>query len=132
MESERRAGLAMAVSCVLAGAAILLYCALGVSRALDHLRALLGEYDLAVHLTLQSALWLVIFASGAAVGISLLLAGIRRRRSNLVPGPTLYVLGAGLVCNGLFMLADNAWGWSAFSLLAGAALIWLEGRLDLI
>lgn len=78
------------------------------------------------------ALWWCFFVSLSIVGLSLLHAAFRGRTSNLVPGPTLYVLGATLIVNGFFLLMFGAAGWAGLAVFAGAIFMYLEHQTVLI
>ena len=66
------------------------------------------------------------------LGVNFLGAAWTRRAHNIVPGPTLYLLGATLVILGMFMATSGAW-FAAFILaLAGFASMRLEYRSEFI
>ncbi|NNF16145.1 MAG: hypothetical protein HKN70_05315 [Gammaproteobacteria bacterium] len=74
------------------------------------------------------ALWGIVAIAFVATGLSLLLAAIRRRHTNMVPGPTLYILGAALVIISMFLISDGGWLSGAIIAAAGLATMWLEYR----
>lgn len=73
-------------------------------------------------------LWGIVAAAFVATGVSLLSAAIWQRRTNMVPGPTLYVMGAALVIIGMFLCSDGGWFSGAIIAMAGLATMWLEYR----
>ncbi|MEM7281719.1 MAG: hypothetical protein AAF438_08835 [Pseudomonadota bacterium] len=74
------------------------------------------------------AMWWLFFASLAVVGLSLIQASFVGRRNNLVPGPTLYLLGATLIINGFFLLMFGQAGWAALAILSGVVFMYLENQ----
>lgn len=81
---------------------------------------------------LYHVIWVCFFLSLAVAGLSLASAAVRRKHRDLVPGITLYVLGAALFINGLFLLLFGLPAWGAVALAAGLALMYLEYRLDVL
>jgi len=120
-----------AVALALLGLVVAAFCALGCLRVLGQTRVL-AELSLSFHYAVQTAVWGVIFLSGLVAGLSLLVRAVARRTHNLVPGPTLYFLGAGLLFNGVILLAQPALPYALASLLVGGGLIWAESNLDAV
>ncbi len=59
---------------------------------------------------MYEGLWLLFFASLFVLGASLVVSSARQVTRNVVPGPTLYVMGSSLMVIGLMMLMyDNFW-----------------------
>lgn len=77
-------------------------------------------------------LWWCFFASLAIAAISALISVTRGRTSDLVPGPTLYLLGSTLVVNGLFLFMFGAWVFAVSAIAAGILLMLVEYRSALI
>ena len=73
-------------------------------------------------------LWGVVAASFAATGISLLIAAAKKQRTNIVPGPTLYILGVALVVIAMILVSDGGIVGGAVTGVAGMAMMWLEYR----
>ena len=74
------------------------------------------------------AMWWLFFLSLSVVGLSLLQAALVARRTNLVPGPTLYVLGATLIINGLFLAMFGQVMWAIAAIAVGLVLMYLENQ----
>ena len=130
MQNHSRMNGFVSLAMALAGLALTLFCLTGALRVSAQVRVLAEQVDLSTHFTLQTLVWLLIFISGAITGIALVVSAIRRRRHNLVPGPTLYFLGAGLLFNGIILLADTAYFWAVSSVIAGAVLVYLESNTE--
>ncbi len=131
MQNHSRMSGFASIAIALAGLTLTLFCFTGALRVGAQVRVLSEQYDLSTHFTLQTLVWLLIFVSGAVTGIALVVSAIRRRPHNLVPGPTLYFLGAGLLFNGIILLADTAYVWAIGSLVAGAVLVYLESNTEI-
>ncbi len=130
-QTQTRMSRSASIAIAAGGVALAVFCLIGALRVGAQFRVLTQQYDLSSHFTLQTLVWMLIFVSGAVAGISLLVSAIRRRRHNLVPGPTLYFLGTGLLFNGIILLADTAYLWAIASALLGALLIYLESNTEL-
>ncbi len=66
------------------------------------------------------------------LGINFLSASWRSRTHNIVPGPTLYLLGVTLVIIAMFMAISSAW-FTSFALgVSGLACMRLEYRSEFI
>ena len=86
---------------------------------------LFNDYSLN-SIALYMLIWLVFFVSLAIAGLSLLRSGFVRRKHDLVPGPTLYFLGASLVINGLYLLVVNQFAYAGIAIAAGLVFLYLE------
>ena len=76
-------------------------------------------------------LWLVFFISLLITGIKLLISGLKKRTRDLVPGITLYFLGASLVIIGMFYFVFEQYLYMAVSIIIGALCIFLEGATEI-
>lgn len=72
--------------------------------------------------------WLVFFAGLLAVGVSLITASIKGRSEDIVPGPSIYVMGAALLIAAMFQFVFGRPGLAAVCALAGIALLFAEYR----
>ncbi len=77
-------------------------------------------------------LWLVALISIFVAGVSLILSGVRGTARNLVPGPTLYFLGAALFLIGIYLLLGRDFVVGLFALVIGVAFVWIEYRTELV
>ena len=77
-------------------------------------------------IALHMLIWLVFFLSLTVAGFSLLRSGLKRRTHDLVPGPTLYFLGASLVVNGLFLLVVSQYLYAGIAIVLGSVFLYLE------
>ncbi len=121
-------GLIMAATGILfiGGGAVLLYV---VARLLS---PGLESFEISAHDQLFWVLCGVVALCLLMLGVNFSSAAWRRRSHNIVPGPTLYLLGVTLVILGMFMAVGGAW-LAAFTLaLAGIASMRLEYRSDFI
>jgi hypothetical protein len=77
-------------------------------------------------------LWLIVMVSLFVTGISLINSGVRHKRKDLVPGLTLYFLGAALAINGLllFTFGNVATGVALF--VVGALAMIIEWSTEVI
>ncbi len=77
-------------------------------------------------------LWLVFFISMFVLGLSLIRSGRDRRRKDIVPGLTLYFLGAALAAIGimLFTFGNVAAGLGLF--VVGALAIYVEWSTEVV
>ena len=76
-------------------------------------------------------LWAIFFLSLLVTGIKLLISALNKRNKDLVPGMTLYFLGASLVIIGLFYLIFEQYVYAIASIIAGAICIYLEGATEI-
>lgn len=72
--------------------------------------------------------WLAFFVAALAAGISLIAASIQGRSEDIVPGPSIYVMGASLIVAAMFQLMFGRPGLAAASAVAGIALMVAEYR----
>ncbi len=81
---------------------------------------------------LFQTLWLVFFISMFVLGLRLIRSGVDRRRKDIVPGLTLYFLGAALAAIGimLFTFGNVAAGLGLF--VAGALAIYAEWSTEVV
>jgi tryptophan-rich sensory protein len=77
-------------------------------------------------------LWLIFFISMFVLGLSLIRSGMDRRRKDIVPGLTLYFLGAALAAIGimLFTFGNLAAGVGLF--IAGALAVYVEWSTEVV
>lgn len=124
-----RAG--MGVSGVIAGAA-------GVMGGFANVRLLVASLQgstgagLFTPMTAYYFAWLVFFGGLIAVGISLVAAAMQGRREDIVPGPSLYLMGAALLVAGMAQLLFGRPGLAAATGLAGIVLMYVEYRSALL
>ncbi len=76
--------------------------------------------------------WLVFFGALVAAGISLMAAAVQGRREDIVPGPSLYLMGAALLIAGMAQLLFGRAALAGLTGLAGLLLIFLEYRSALL
>ena len=76
-------------------------------------------------------LWVIFFISLLVTGIKLLISALKKRKKNLVPGITLYFLGASLVIIGLFYLVFEQYTYAIVSVIAGTLCIYVEGTTEI-
>ncbi|NNF52218.1 MAG: hypothetical protein HKN59_07240 [Gammaproteobacteria bacterium] len=72
--------------------------------------------------------WLVFFAGLLVVGVSLIYATINGRSEDIVPGPSIYVMGASLIVAAMLQLMFGRPGLAAACAVAGIALMIAEYR----
>lgn len=72
--------------------------------------------------------WMVFFAGLLAVGISLIAASIKGRSEDIVPGPSIYIMGTALIIAAMFQLMFGRPGLAAACCLFGVALLLAEYR----
>ncbi len=106
--------------------AVLLY---GVSRLLVPGAA---PFDVSAHDQLFAVLCGVIALCLLMLGANFLSAAWRRSTHNIVPGPTLYLLGVTLVILAMFMAVGGAWLAAVVLGLAGIGTMRLEYRSEFI
>jgi hypothetical protein len=107
---------------------------LGIFRMLAFLIPKLssGEYSFLSHLALFQFMWAVFFVSLLVAGIKLVVSGIKRKRHDIVPGLTLYFLGAALVVNGILMLTYGNVVYAGITILIGALVSYLEWSTEVV
>jgi hypothetical protein len=76
-------------------------------------------------------LWTVFFLSLLLTGIKLLISALNKRTKDLVPGLSLYFLGASLVIIGLFYLVFGEFTYALIAIVVGALCIYIEGTTEL-
>lgn len=87
-----------------------------------------GTRSLFAPMTAYHFAWLAFFAGMLSVGISLIAASIKGRSEDIVPGPSLYIMGAALLIAAMCQLLFGRPGLAAVSALAGVALMVAEYR----
>ncbi|MDH3689833.1 MAG: hypothetical protein OEU36_10185 [Gammaproteobacteria bacterium] len=75
---------------------------------------------------IYQGLWVVVALCVLATGISLIVSGWKRKRHNLIPGPTLYILGFILGAIGVFLFMFNQVPFAIGTFIAGLLLIYSE------
>lgn len=95
-------------------------------------RTVSGEWHFFSHQALFQSMWAVFFVSLFMTGVSLVVSGANRKRKDLVPGLTLYFLGAALVVNGLLMLTYGHWIFGAVMIAVGAVAVYLEWSTEVV
>ena len=81
---------------------------------------------------LFQALWLLFFVSMFVLGLKLIRSGRERRRHDVVPGLTLYYLGAALAMIGVMLVAFGNLAVGAALFVAGALAIYVEWSTEVI
>lgn len=76
-------------------------------------------------------LWLVFFLSLLVTGIKLVISALSKRTTDLVPGLSLYFVGASLVIIGLFYLVFQQAGSAVVAIIAGSLCIYFEGAAEI-
>lgn len=117
------------------GAAFTLAGGWSVGTSLEALVAMVNALDRSIYgwrEVLFLTVWLIFAFSLVIAALSLLRSAWRGRRRNIVPGPTLYVVGACLVIIALFMLEAGALVPSALTAGFGLILMIVEYRMDLV
>ena len=76
-------------------------------------------------------LWLVFFVGVLVVGIRLIISAIKKRTTDLVPGHSLYFVGASLVVIGLFYVVFEEMAYAAIAIIAGILCIYFEGAAEI-
>ena len=89
-------------------------------------------FEIAGHDQLFWALCAIVALCLLMLGVNFVSAAWRRRSHNIVPGPTLYLLGVTLVILGMFMAIGGAWLAAFILILAGIASMRLEYRSEFI
>lgn len=105
--------------------------AIGAFVNLRLLTANLQGFNSTALLTPMSAYyfaWLVFFGGLFAVGVSLMVASVQGRREDVVPGPSLYLMGAALLIAGMAQLLFGRPGLAGLTGLAGLVLMYVEYR----
>ena len=76
--------------------------------------------------------WLIFFGGLVAAGISLMVAAVQGRREDIVPGPSLYLMGAALLVAGMAQLLFGRVALAGVTALAGLLLMYVEYRSALL
>jgi hypothetical protein len=91
-----------------------------------------GEYRYLFNLVLFQFMWAVFFISLLIAGIKLIISGVKRKRHDIIPGLTLYFLGAALIVNGLLMLAYGHTLYAGITVLIGVAVAYIEWSTEVV
>jgi hypothetical protein len=91
-----------------------------------------GEYHYLFNLVLFQLMWAVFFISLLVAGIKLIISGVKRKRHDIIPGLTLYFLGAALIVNGLLMLTYGHTLYAGITVLIGAAVAYIEWSTEVV
>ena len=76
--------------------------------------------------------WLVFFLSLVTTGVRLIISAIKKRSTNLVPGLSLYFVGAALVIIGLFYFVFQELIYAGAAIVVGVICIYFEGSVEII
>ncbi len=76
-------------------------------------------------------LWAVFFLSLLITGIKLIISALNKRTKDLVPGLSLYFLGASLVVIGLFYFVFGQLTYALLSVAVGILSIYIEGTTEI-
>lgn len=71
-------------------------------------------------------LWLIVALCVLIAGISLVISAWKRKRHDLVPGPTLYILGIALGAIGIFLFVFNQILFAIGTFIVGILFIYSE------
>jgi len=77
-----------------------------------------------------SLLWVAATVFFAIAGLSALISGLFRRRRNLIPGPTLYLLGLAVIGIGIYMLLYGQHLHGVIAVGVGVVIAWWELAFD--
>lgn len=77
-------------------------------------------------------MWLVFFISLFITGLSLMRSGVKRKRKDLVPGLTLYFLGAALVVNGMMLMTFGDMTRGVILTVTGIAAMLVEWSTEVV
>jgi hypothetical protein len=91
-----------------------------------------GEYRYLFNLVLFQFMWAVFFISLLVAGIKLIISGVKRKRHDIIPGLTLYFLGAALIVNGLLMLTYGHTLYASITVLIGVAVAYIEWSTEVV
>lgn len=91
-----------------------------------------GELAFFSHQALFQSMWAVFFVSLFMTGVSLVVSGASRRPKDLVPGLTLYFLGAALMVNGLLMFTYEHYLFAGIIFIVGALAVYLEWSTEVV
>ena len=76
-------------------------------------------------------IWAIFFINLLIAGFKLINSALNKRTKDLVPGLTLYFLGASLVIIGLFYLVFEQYTYAIAAIVTGALCIYLEGLTEI-
>ena len=75
--------------------------------------------------------WAIFFLSLLITGIKLTISALNKRTKDLVPGLSLYFLGASLVIIGMFYLVFGQFTYALIAIISGALCIYFEGAAEI-
>ncbi len=87
-----------------------------------------GEYGFTLSTALYGAAWLALFIGLCVTGVSLVMSGLRRKRHDLVPGITLYIVGLSAIVIGFFLLVRSDYIPAVVAIVVGAIFVYLESQ----
>jgi len=91
-----------------------------------------GEYSFFFNLVLFQVMWAVFFVSLLVAGIKLIISGVQRKRHDIVPGLTLYFLGAALIVNGFLMLMYGHALYAGIAIVVGSVVTYIEWSTEVV
>lgn len=91
-----------------------------------------GNYSVTSHQYLYEGLWLVFLVSLSVLGLSLVISGFQKRQHDIVPGPTLYLMGASLLGIALMMTMYGQVLHAVVAAMAGVTLMVIEWYYDVV
>lgn len=91
-----------------------------------------GNYPISTQQLLYEGLWLVFFVSLTILGLSLLMSGLKNKKHDVVPGPTLYFMGASLMAIALMMAMYGQVLHAVVAAVVGLVLMVLEWYYDVV
>jgi len=98
----------------------------------DFLTTVEGTRSFLTPLALYHAVWLVFFLALLVVGVSLMVSTVKGKTNDIIPGPSVYVMGTTLVIAGMFQLVFGNIELAAVTGLVGIVLMAVEYRSALI
>lgn len=127
--NKPEAGTALRVLTVLAGLGAIALGCVGIASDAEWLqfyRSLLGGAS--VHVIVSLLVKGLFFISLFAAGISLLWSAAKKRRYDLIPGPTLYLLGSSVCVWGMYQLIYGKIVQAAMLIALGVVIMIFEYR----
>ena len=91
-----------------------------------------GEYSYLFNLVLFQLMWAVVFVSLLVAGIKLIISGANRKRHDIIPGLSLYFLGAALMVNGFLMLMYGHAIYAGIAIFVGSIVSYLEWSTEVV
>ncbi len=91
-----------------------------------------GTRDFLTPMAIYHSVWLLFFLALLVTGISLIIAAIRGRSEDIVPGPSIYIMGTTMVIAGMFQLLFGNMELAAVTGLVGVVLMVVEYRSALL